>query len=195
MPSRRQNARPGRGFTLIELLIVLGIIGVLAAVAVPSFFRYQLRARATEAVTHLAGIAVAEDAYYGEFGIYVSVPVPVPVALPGRTRVSWPSGSNFDVIGWAPDGGVIFQYMVSVDATGVPGAPNRFTAEASGDLDVDGLPSFLAYVKPDTGGAGRAGAMPGTTCDGSGVYGPGSPGGNAKSTAGACDAQSGRSVF
>ena len=41
------------GFSLIDLMITVAIIGVLTAIAVPSFLRYQMRARSTEAATNL----------------------------------------------------------------------------------------------------------------------------------------------
>src|SRR5262245_49806012 len=132
---------------MIELMIVVGIIGVLAAIAIPTFLRYQLRTRASETLTHLKGIAATEDAYYAEHGTYVSVPTPVPTSLLGGTqRVPWPGGTRFDVIGWAPEGGVVFQYAVRADDPAGAGALTRFTAETTADLDNDGTQSYFALI-------------------------------------------------
>jgi len=59
-----------RGFTLIELMIVVAIIGILAAIAIPNFLSYQAKARQTEAKTNLGSVYVAETAFYGERGEY-----------------------------------------------------------------------------------------------------------------------------
>jgi len=55
-----------RCFTLIELLIVIIIIGILALIAVPQFFKVTERARATEGVRALGGLRSAQIRYYAE---------------------------------------------------------------------------------------------------------------------------------
>ena len=49
-----------KGFTLIELMIVVAIIGILAAIAIPSFLAMQLRAKRSELPTNLDAIRTAE---------------------------------------------------------------------------------------------------------------------------------------
>lgn len=63
--SLRQN-----GFTLVELMIVVAIIGLLSAIAVPNFRKYQARAKVVEAKLQLAAVYTAEAGFYAEFGIY-----------------------------------------------------------------------------------------------------------------------------
>ena len=60
------------GFTLIELMIVVAIIGILAAIAIPNFLRFQLKAKTSEGKTNIAAIRTAEQSYYSEFGVFVS---------------------------------------------------------------------------------------------------------------------------
>ena len=53
-----------RSFTLIELLIVVAIIGILAAIAVPNFLNAQIRAKVTRAYSDMGAISTALDMYY-----------------------------------------------------------------------------------------------------------------------------------
>ena len=61
-----------KGFTLIELMIVVAIIGILAAIAIPNFLRYQAKSRQSEAKTNLGAVFVAETSYFGEQSRYGS---------------------------------------------------------------------------------------------------------------------------
>ena len=68
-----------QGFTLIELMIVVGIIGILAAVAVPQYQDYTVRARVTEGLSLAGGakLAVAENASNGQpYGTGYNPPSP-----------------------------------------------------------------------------------------------------------------------
>ena len=60
--------RKHKGFTLIELMIVVAIIGILAAIAIPAYQEYIARAQAGEAVQLLAGAKAPMAEFYGDQG-------------------------------------------------------------------------------------------------------------------------------
>ncbi|HEY1909113.1 MAG TPA: prepilin-type N-terminal cleavage/methylation domain-containing protein [Myxococcaceae bacterium] len=61
-----------KGFTLIELMIVVAIIGILAALAIPNFIKFQARSKQSEAKSNLKGLFTAERSYYQEHDTYTS---------------------------------------------------------------------------------------------------------------------------
>jgi type IV pilus assembly protein PilA len=64
-----------RGFTLIELMIVVAIIGILAAIAIPNFLKYQAKAKTSEALANLKGIFTSEISYFSDNNQYGSLVV------------------------------------------------------------------------------------------------------------------------
>src|SRR5436309_14721317 len=62
--------RIAKGFTLIELMIVVAIIGILAAIAIPNFIKFQARSKQSEAKANLKAIYTAEKAYFQEKDTY-----------------------------------------------------------------------------------------------------------------------------
>lgn len=135
-----KNLGTQKGFTLIELMIVVAIIGILAAIAIPNFLRYQAQTRQAEARTNLAGIFVAETSYFGEQSRYSNF-ADIGFALAGtsnrytyRTHGTNPAGadqgeSRID----AGTGAVEAENTVVASASTLTG----FTATATANLDND----------------------------------------------------------
>ncbi len=135
-----------KGFTLIELMIVVAIIGILAAIAIPNFLKYQAKSRQAEAKTNLGGIFVAETSYFGEQAMYGSF-AQVGFALAGSSnRYTYRSGGSHT--GTTAGGGngnaagtdTINAGVGGIVAEGSPAALNGligFTATAAAQLDTD----------------------------------------------------------
>ena len=70
MLKRLSKTGDEKGFTLIELLIIIGIIGILATIAIPTFGGYRSRGFDSAAVSDLRNAALAQEAYYTDNDVY-----------------------------------------------------------------------------------------------------------------------------
>lgn len=68
--SRNGVVGPSAGFTLVELMVVVAIVGILAAIAIPSYQQYVLKSRRAEAQSYLHQLALKQEQYWARHQKY-----------------------------------------------------------------------------------------------------------------------------
>jgi type IV pilus assembly protein PilA len=122
-----------KGFTLIELMIVVAIIGILAAIAIPNFIKFQARSKQSEAKANLKAMFTAEKAFYQE-----------------KDRFS----SYVGEVGFAPERNNRYNYSLTVGAA--TAYDNRSVSAATTSSNAIGIQAdlFKGYQPDVTGSSG-----------------------------------------
>lgn len=166
-----------KGFTLIELMIVVVIIGILAAVAIPQFLRYQLKSKTSEAPRNIGAIRTNEEAFAARWNNYAYA-AKRPAAGGLANKAAWGStalNDGFETVGFQPAGAVYYAYSVAsgtpATASGVISSGNTTIdntgAVASGAPYSLGSPDIWIQASANLDGAGDHGSFYATDEDGS----------------------------
>ena len=136
-----------RGFTLIELMIVVAVIGILLAIAVPNYQEYILRSKLLDAGSSLAQLRVNLEQYFQDNRSFDANP-----ATPAGTCGVIVTGSNSKYFTYTCATGNIGQTFL-ITATGVAGGGTGsfgFTIDQSNNRVTTGLPTGWAASTPAT---------------------------------------------
>lgn len=134
-----------KGFTLVELMIVVAIVAILAAIAVPSYNDYITRSKLQEAQTSLSALRVNMEQYYQDNRIYTTAAGSGVCGIPGGAVPTVPNAKYFTYACVAAD------QTFSVTANGVAA-----TAGFSFTLDQSNTKT--------TAGVGAGWTAPGANC-------------------------------
>ena len=126
-----------KGFTLIELIIVIAIISILAAIAIPAYVGQQKRAARTEAYTNLEALRLLEEQFFAENARYTINLGACAADNPGNVNIIQTGGgdSTNALPGFRPGNGTSYSYCIeqNIDFNGSATATPCFRASAYGN--------------------------------------------------------------
>ena len=131
---KRMKRRLQKGFTLIELMIVVAIIGILAAIAIPNFLKFQAKAKQSEAKANLKAFYTAAKSVFAEKGDYLCGTCDWTPEKGYRYRY-WVDGSA-DITAKGSDNKLTDECATKPTDSGVQ-AETSFTTGASSNIDAD----------------------------------------------------------
>ncbi len=125
-----------KGFTLIELMIVVAIIGILAAIAIPNFLRFQAKSKQAEAKTNLGALGTTAEAYRAEQDTYEATIGQLGWVAQGTARYDYAyNGSLLNMVQSPAD----VAYTPETSATAALTTDTVFLAAAEGNVDAEAV--------------------------------------------------------
>ncbi|MDB5037314.1 MAG: Type pilus biosis protein PilE [Bacteriovoracaceae bacterium] len=147
----RQNCR---AFTVVELVIVIGVLGILASIAITAFDGYMLRSKASEAPIGLGKLVEGEVAYFHTNQAFTAAgPTNIPPAPQGPTTVDFSIDPRWKLISFDMGQKTYFGYQAVIIAT------NSVNCEAMADLDGNGVSSLYRRNVSSSGNDMNAGGL------------------------------------
>lgn len=114
VPEKPRPAFPVWVFGLVGCIVLLpmivAVVGILAAIAIPNFLKFQCKSKQSEAKANLSGLFTAQKAFYGEYGFYTT---------------------DLKALNWEPDGTPLYLYGFA------EAGPDRIPSGAQAPADYD----------------------------------------------------------